>query len=111
MAALRWAQVLHYGSGQHVYDLQMDTVKNFRKSFLATQLIYFTNAVLTKASLLLLYCRIFGVVRGFRWALWIFGNPVIFYYIACTITSIAGCSPIAKFRDLDFLVKSAPWAL
>jgi hypothetical protein len=70
-----------------------------RQSFLATQILYFTNAVLTKASLLLLYYRIFGVVRGFRWALWASGCLVIGYYIACVIVSMAACSPISKLWD------------
>lgn len=69
------------------------------KSFLATQILYFTNAVLTKASLLLLYYRIFGILRGFRWVLWASGCLVIGYYIACVIVSIAGCSPVSKFWD------------
>lgn len=70
-----------------------------RQSFLATQILYFTNAVLTKASLLLLYYRIFGIVRGFRWTLGISGCLVIGYYVACVIVSMAGCSPISKLWD------------
>lgn len=62
-------------------------------------MLYFTNAVLTKASLLLLYYRIFGVVRGFRWTLGISGCLVIGYYIACVIVSMASCSPISKLWD------------
>jgi hypothetical protein len=66
---------------------------------LAIQLLYFCNAVITKASLLLLFHRIFGVVKSFRWALWGSGFLVIAYFIACTITAIAGCSPVSKFWD------------
>lgn len=62
-------------------------------------MLYFTNAVLTKASLLLLYHRIFGVVKGFRWALWASGALVIGYYIACVIVLMASCRPMSKFWD------------
>ncbi|KAJ5455252.1 hypothetical protein N7475_010373 [Penicillium sp. IBT 31633x] len=70
-------------------------------SFLAVQVLYFFNAVFTKASLLFLFHRIFGVVQVFRWALWITGFLVTAYFIACTIVAIAGCSPVAKFWDTD----------
>ncbi|KAJ5119097.1 hypothetical protein N7476_011448 [Penicillium atrosanguineum] len=97
MVAVRWSQILLWGSGQHAYDIPVETVEAFTKSFLAVQILYFTNAVFTKTSLLLLYYRIFGVIKGFRWVLWTAGFLVIAYYIACVITSIAGCSPVNKF--------------
>ncbi|KAJ5692632.1 hypothetical protein N7462_002055 [Penicillium macrosclerotiorum] len=68
-------------------------------SFLASQIVYFINAAFTKSSLLLLYYRIFGVVKGFRWALWIVGSLVLSYFVVCVIVSITECSPIAKFWD------------
>ena len=71
------------------------------KSFLAVQITYFVNAVFTKASLLLLYHRIFGVVSGFRWALWISGFVVMGYFIACVIASIAGCHPVSYYWNHD----------
>jgi hypothetical protein len=63
---------------------------------MAVQIVYFTNAVFTKASLLLLFHRIFGVVKGCRWALWTSGVLVIAYFIAYTIAAIAECSPVSK---------------
>ncbi|KAJ5668492.1 uncharacterized protein N7477_007062, partial [Penicillium maclennaniae] len=99
MVAVRWSQILLWGAGQHAYDLPVETVEAFAKSFLAVQIIYFTNAVFTKASLLFLYYRIFGIIKGFRWALGTAGFLVIGYYIACDITSIAGCLPVNKFWD------------
>jgi hypothetical protein len=99
MVAVRWSQILLWGAGQHAYDLPAETVVAFTKSFMAIQIIYFTNAVFTKASLLLLYYRIFGVIKAFRWALYAAGLLVVGYYIACVITSIAGCSPVNKFWD------------
>ena len=69
------------------------------QTFIATQMLYFTNAVLTKASLLLLYYRIFGIVKTFRWAVWASGCLVLGYYIACVIVALAGCSPISRAWD------------
>ncbi|KAJ5780667.1 hypothetical protein N7457_005827 [Penicillium paradoxum] len=101
MAALRWAQIALYDYGRHSQYVTKEQRIGFLKSFLAVQILYFTNAVLTKASLLLLFHRIFGVVRWFRWVLWASGVLVICYFIACVIASIAGCSPVAKFWDTD----------
>lgn len=69
------------------------------QSFIAVQITYFVNAVFTKASLLFLYHRIFGVVSRFRWVLWISGFIITGYFIACVIASIAGCSPVSYYWD------------
>ncbi|KAJ9315305.1 hypothetical protein DTO271D3_4472 [Paecilomyces variotii] len=97
MAAIRWVQVLHYGYGRHAAFLAADKVQSFQKSFLAVQVTYFTNAVTTKASLLLLYYRIFGIIRGFCYALWVSGGIIVSYFIACMIVCIAGCQPVSYF--------------
>ncbi|KAL4897648.1 hypothetical protein BDV59DRAFT_190567 [Aspergillus ambiguus] len=101
MSILRWIQVLEYGLGRHAYFLSEDDVEKYQKSFLAVQLLYFTNAVFTKASLLLLYQRIFGVVTRFLWALRITGFLVTAYWIACSIVAVAGCSPVSYFWNKD----------
>lgn len=58
--------------------------------------------VLTKPSLPLFYYQTFGVVSCFCWALWVSGNLIISYYIACIITSVAGRLPVAKFWKAKF---------
>ncbi|KAJ5651920.1 hypothetical protein N7507_009346 [Penicillium longicatenatum] len=99
MAALRWAQISleYYGPDGHA--LNPEKVQGFGKLFMGIQLIYTLNAGLTKTSLLLLYHRIFGVVRGFRWALWAAGAIVIAWCIASTLGVIFGCWPISKLWD------------
>ncbi|KAJ5965371.1 hypothetical protein N7481_012085 [Penicillium waksmanii] len=99
MDALRWAQVLHFGLGKHNYMITNEIFQSFGKTFIAGQVIYFTTAVFTKLSLLLLYYRIFGVVRGFRWTLYTSFFLVIAYFISCTIVSIDSCAPVSKFWD------------
>jgi hypothetical protein len=64
------------------------------------QILYFTNAVFTKSSLLLLYQRIFGVVSWFRWVLRFTGFLVTAYWIACSIVAIWGCSPVSYFWNM-----------
>ena len=66
---------------------------------MAIQVLYFSNAVLTKLSLLLLYRRIFGVVKNFRYALWVSAFLVLGYWIACTVLAFAGCTPFARNYD------------
>ncbi|KAJ0426095.1 hypothetical protein BJY00DRAFT_124647 [Aspergillus carlsbadensis] len=95
MDITRWIQVLEYQFGRHRGDVPVSDVVGYQKSFIAIQLIYFTNAVLTKSSLLLLYQRIFGIVRPFRIALAISWFLIIGYFIACVIASIAGCLPVS----------------
>ncbi|KAJ5520418.1 hypothetical protein N7463_000871 [Penicillium fimorum] len=96
MAALRWAQIPLYDYGHHAQYVSPEKRKGFGKSFMAVQLLYFTNAVITKISLLLLFYRIFGIVRSFRRALWASGFLVVAYFITCSVTSIVGCSPVSK---------------
>jgi hypothetical protein len=96
MAALRWAQIPLYDYGRHAQYVSPEKRKGFGKSFMAVQLLYFINAVITKSSLLLLFYRIFGIVRGFRWVLLASALLIFAYFIVCSITSIVGCSPVSK---------------
>ncbi len=66
---------------------------------MAVQVLYFSNAVLTKMSLLFLYQRIFGVIRPFRIALFVSGFCVMGYWIACTVLAFTGCHPVTKNWD------------
>ncbi|KAL4810186.1 hypothetical protein BDV18DRAFT_54216 [Aspergillus unguis] len=95
MAALRWVEVLRYNFGRHGDDIPVQDIVEYQKSFMAIQLVYFTNAVLTKSSFLLLYQRIFGIVKTFRYALAVSWFLIIGYFVSCVIASIVGCSPVS----------------
>ena len=69
------------------------------QAFVGVQTLYFLNAALTKTSLLLLYYRIFGVVKRYRLALWISAFIVLGYWIATTILAFLGCIPFAYNWD------------
>ena len=61
--------------------------------FLAIQVIYFVLAVSVKTSLLLLYYRIFGVIRWFRWLLVAVWCATLIYFIACVPIAVFKISP------------------
>lgn len=75
---------------------QRDSDASCVQAFVGVQVLYFLNAVLTKTSLLLLYYRIFGVAKSFRYALWTTGGIVLGYWIATTILAFLGCTPFAR---------------
>ncbi|KAL5339240.1 hypothetical protein BJX70DRAFT_364791 [Aspergillus crustosus] len=99
MAVTQWIQILEFNFGKHGEDISRADVVGYQKSFVAIQLIYFTNALLTKTSLLLLYQRIFGIVKSFHRALLFSWFLIIAFFIACVIASIAGCSPVSYVWD------------
>jgi hypothetical protein len=67
------------------------------QSFLAVQITYFGDAVTTKAALLFLYYRIFGISDNFRKIVYVSAVIIIAYGIACPIVAIAGCQPVSYF--------------
>ena len=66
---------------------------------LAIQILYFSSAVAIKISLILLYYRIFGVVRWFRWLLAVAWTIVLLYYIIALFIAIFECTPVAFYWD------------
>ena len=52
-----------------------------------------------KTSLILLYYRIFGVVRWFRWLLAVAWTLVLLYYIVALFLAIFECTPVAFYWD------------
>ena len=61
--------------------------------------LYITSLLGYKTAILLLYLRVFGIRRHFRWLVF----AVLFitdgYLTACLIVQIAGCQPPHKFWD------------
>lgn len=69
------------------------------KSQLALQILYFATACAIKTSLILLYYRLFGIVRWFRSLLGVMWLLVLAYFIADTLIAIFECSPIGFYWD------------
>ena len=69
------------------------------QSQLALQISYFATACAIKTSLVLLYYRLFGVVRWFRSLLGVMWLVVLAYFIADTLVAIFECKPIGFYWD------------
>ena len=61
--------------------------------------MYFSSAVFIKTSLILLYYRIFGVIRWFRWLLVAVEAVVVLYFIVCVLVAVLECNPVAYYWD------------
>lgn len=98
-----WLQAILGGSGLHTVgaggpvDAAMQV--KFQKVFLAIQIFYFSTSVTFKTSLILLYHRLFGVVRWFRTLLICAECIVVCYFIVCLFTAIFECTPVAYYWD------------
>lgn len=65
----------------------------------ANIILYFTTSAAIKASLLLLYCRYFGISKPFRLALYISAGIVLCWYLSVFFATIFQCIPVAAFWD------------
>ncbi|KAI4276013.1 MAG: hypothetical protein LQ337_002788 [Flavoplaca oasis] len=103
MSACYWMQIRYSGLGRHTNvaggPVGPDQLLNFFKLFLAGQLMYLATAVSVKTSLLLLYYRIFGVVRWFRYLLAAVWAIVLLYFIICLFVAVFECKPVAFYWD------------
>lgn len=59
------------------------------------QLSYFSTSVAFKTSLILLYYRIFGVVRSFRYVCILAEAIVACYFVVCLFVTIFECNPVS----------------
>ncbi|OTB04979.1 hypothetical protein M426DRAFT_22327 [Hypoxylon sp. CI-4A] len=83
----------HYGYGRHVKSLSPDD------RYQAFKVTYKTCINLTKSSILLLYLRIFGNTKWFRWACRFMLTCIVMYCIASVTATIFQCTPITKAFD------------
>ncbi|KAI4108055.1 MAG: hypothetical protein LQ339_002327 [Xanthoria mediterranea] len=74
-------------------------LKVFFKIFLAVQILYLCSAAAIKTSLVLLYYRIFGVIRWFRFVLATALTVVFLYFIVCVLIAILECQPVGFYWD------------
>ncbi|KAI8962143.1 hypothetical protein F5Y11DRAFT_324019 [Daldinia sp. FL1419] len=89
----------HYGYGRHTYSLSgRDSYQAF-KYFYLCQVTYKACINLTKASILLLYLRIFSNTKWFRCACRFMLLIVVTYCIASVTATIFQCTPITKAFD------------
>ncbi|KAI1458267.1 hypothetical protein F4805DRAFT_466886 [Annulohypoxylon moriforme] len=89
----------HYGYGRHLATLTPKYKYQAFKYFYLCQVTYKACINLTKASILLLYLRIFGNTRWLRWACRFVLTCVIMYCIASVTATIFQCIPVTKAFD------------
>ncbi|KAM0805101.1 hypothetical protein BDR22DRAFT_817585 [Usnea florida] len=98
-----WIQVSKGGLGRHTTavggPIDEQGISNFFKTLLAIQILYFSSAVAIKTSLILLYYRIFGVVRWFRWLLAVAWSVVLLYYVIALFVAVFECTPVPFYWD------------
>ncbi|CAI4212806.1 unnamed protein product [Parascedosporium putredinis] len=85
----------HYGFGKHIKDLSVPNKLMTLKTFYVAQIFYKMTINLTKASILLLFLRIF-VQRWFRTTCYTLLSIILAYMVATTCSSIFQCSPIPR---------------
>ena len=71
------------------------------QTLLAIQILYFSTAVAIKTSLILLYYRIFGVIRWFRWLLGAAWIICALYFIVDLLVAIFECKPVAFYWNIN----------
>ncbi|OAA49283.1 hypothetical protein NOR_01206 [Metarhizium rileyi] len=87
-----------YGFGQHLHHLSHDDRLMCLKLFYVAQIFYKITINLTKASIVLLYLRIF-VQRWFRICCYVLLGLFVAYMIATVAASIWQCNPIEGAWD------------
>ncbi|KAI1828276.1 hypothetical protein F4861DRAFT_174432 [Xylaria intraflava] len=89
----------YYGYGKHVASLSEHQRYEAFKSFYLMQITYKTSINLTKSSILLLYLRIFGGVKWFRWTCCCVLALVASYCIAAILATVFQCIPVVAAFD------------
>ncbi|KAK7417219.1 hypothetical protein QQZ08_011698 [Neonectria magnoliae] len=86
----------HFGFGKHVKTLKPADKIEALKYFYVCQVTYKASINLTKCSILLLYLRIFGKIRWFKWLCWLLIVSVFAYCVASVIATIFQCNPVPR---------------
>ncbi|KAF7533940.1 hypothetical protein G7054_g6651 [Neopestalotiopsis clavispora] len=89
----------HYGYGQHGANLKPDDKAQALKYFVLTQVTYKASINLTKSSILLLYMRIFGKIKWFRWVCTCLIITIAMYCAASLVVTIFQCLPVERAWD------------
>ncbi|KAL2825534.1 hypothetical protein BJY01DRAFT_262594 [Aspergillus pseudoustus] len=84
------------GIGLHMWNITDEMFLKFQKGIFAAGIVYVPALALAKASLIILYYRIVGQQRLYRWTLYGIAGVVVGYSIAITFALIFACRPIAK---------------
>ncbi|KAF9891906.1 hypothetical protein FE257_002869 [Aspergillus nanangensis] len=84
------------GIGIHIWNITPQMFLQFQKGIFAAGIVYVPALALAKASLIILYYRIVGQQKLYRWALYIIAGVVAGYSVAIVFALIFACNPIPK---------------
>ncbi|KKA21752.1 hypothetical protein T310_4273 [Rasamsonia emersonii CBS 393.64] len=87
--------MIQYGMGLHATQIPMDNLVMIAKFLLIAEILYVSNLVWTKISILMMYYRIFHFPFFKRWA-YIIGAFIIIWLILVIFLFIFTCVPIEK---------------
>ncbi|CAD6570296.1 MAG: hypothetical protein ASARMPRED_003641 [Alectoria sarmentosa] len=87
----------NYGFGWHVTDMSPYRYIAYNEWIFISSIVYLISLLGYKFTLLLLYLRLFGVEKIFRYATWTVMFFVFGYLFSNLLTHIFGCSPIDKY--------------
>ncbi|CAL8583670.1 hypothetical protein XPA_009291 [Xanthoria parietina] len=83
-----------YGAGKHMWDITGADYLTFNKLTYAFYITYTFDILFTKASILLLYLRVFSLTRSLRIVIQIFLWAHILFYIASFFAAVFMCFPL-----------------
>ncbi|KAK4149866.1 integral membrane protein [Chaetomidium leptoderma] len=90
-----------YGMGRHWVAIKGRDRFETNKYFYMAQVTYKAAINLVKCCILLLYLRLFNVVRWFRYCCWALLTAVTMYCLASILVTIFQCRPILRAFDKD----------
>ena len=88
-----------WGFGKHTDKLSLPIVSRTLELYFYAQILYKLTIGLTKISILILYLRVFNVIRWFKIACWTVGSIVFSFTVASVVASIFQCTPVRFAYD------------
>ncbi|KAI9713726.1 MAG: hypothetical protein M1812_006564 [Candelaria pacifica] len=86
-----------YGGGYHQWDVKVDHIEPFFKSFYAAAIFYAPMAFFVKVALLTILTRVFAPYRKTLILIYVLIGLLMAYYIPALITKIRICMPISAY--------------
>ncbi|KAI9702323.1 MAG: hypothetical protein M1836_000802 [Candelina mexicana] len=86
-----------FGGGYHQWDVKVDQIEPFFKTFYAAAIFYAPMAFFVKVALLTILTRVFAPYRKTLILIYIVIGLLLAYYIPALITKIRICMPISAY--------------
>lgn len=90
-----------YGMGLHTWDMTPELMSDHSEWIYISSAMYLPSILGYRLALLLMYLRLFGVNKLFRYATWAVSIFVTGYLSCNIITLLFGCTPITKYWRHD----------